>query len=111
LDTQPANRDTVLEHCTASAVTQDKVPPSQTTGSPLPADGYECVRSLIESSPEPFLAIGIHGRIEDANLAAVKAAGRTRRELPGSEFADFFAEPAGARATPGAAVSVIQAQR
>jgi diguanylate cyclase (GGDEF)-like protein/PAS domain S-box-containing protein len=60
-------------------------------------DAYDSLRNLIEASHEPFLAVGIDGRIQDVNLAAEKATGCDRGKLVGRDFADYFAEPEKAR--------------
>ena len=55
-------------------------------------------RSLIEASLDPLVTIGPDGMITDVNAATVAATGCTRDELLGTDFADYFTEPAQARA-------------
>ncbi len=55
-------------------------------------------RSLIEANPDPLAAIGPDGRITDVNTATEQATGYARDELVGTDFSDYFTEPAGARA-------------
>jgi PAS domain S-box-containing protein len=55
-------------------------------------------RSLIEASLDPLVTIGPKGRITDVNAATEAATGRSRAELIGTDFCDYFTEPAKARA-------------
>lgn len=55
-------------------------------------------RSLIEASLDPLVTIGTDGRITDVNAATEAATGCTREQLVGSDFSDYFTEPAKARA-------------
>ncbi|MGA3268935.1 MAG: PAS domain S-box protein [Verrucomicrobiota bacterium] len=55
-------------------------------------------RSLIEASLDPLVTIGPDGKITDVNGATEAATGRSRGELIGSDFCDYFTEPAHARA-------------
>jgi PAS domain S-box-containing protein len=55
-------------------------------------------RRLIEASLDPLVMIGPDGMITDINAAAVAATGYARDELVGTDFADYFTEPAQARA-------------
>ena len=55
-------------------------------------------RGLIEASLDPLVTIGPDGRITDVNAATEAATGRSRGELIGSDFCDYFTEPAKARA-------------
>ncbi|MCK9306748.1 MAG: PAS domain S-box protein, partial [Methanoculleus sp.] len=55
-------------------------------------------RSLIEANPDPLAAIGPDGRITDVNTATEQATGHARDELIGTDFSDYFTDPAGARA-------------
>jgi PAS domain S-box-containing protein len=55
-------------------------------------------RSLIEASLDPLVTIGPHGEITDVNAATEAATGRSRGELVGTDFCDYFTEPAKARA-------------
>lgn len=54
-------------------------------------------RSLLEASLDPLVTIGVDGRIMDVNAATEQATGRTRSELVGSDFSDFFTDPDQAR--------------
>ena len=55
-------------------------------------------RSLIEASLDPLVTIGPDGKITDVNAATEAATGRSRPELIGTHFCDYFTEPARARA-------------
>jgi len=54
-------------------------------------------RGLIEASLDPLVTFGRDGKITDANAAAEAITGRSRGELVGSDFADYFTDPARAR--------------
>jgi diguanylate cyclase (GGDEF)-like protein/PAS domain S-box-containing protein len=58
---------------------------------------YECARSMLEDSIEPFLRMRADGKVTDVNPAMECATGRARGELIGSEFAGLFSEPQTAR--------------
>ncbi len=55
-------------------------------------------RSLIEASLDPLVTIGPDGKITDVNRATEKATGRSRKELVGTDFSEYFTEPEKARA-------------
>ena len=55
-------------------------------------------RSLLEASLDPLVTIGPNGKITDVNAATEAAIGRSRAELIGTDFCDYFTEPAQARA-------------
>lgn len=55
-------------------------------------------RSLIEASLDPLVTISPDGKITDVNQATEAVTGRTRQELVGSDFCDYFTEPDDARA-------------
>ncbi|MDH2917034.1 MAG: PAS domain S-box protein, partial [Gallionella sp.] len=55
-------------------------------------------RSLIEASLDPLVTINAVGKITDVNHATEKVTGRTRLELIGTDFSDYFTEPDKARA-------------
>lgn len=59
--------------------------------------GVKYNRGLIEASLDPLVIIGQDGRITDVNFATEKMTGRTRVELIGTDFADYFTEPDKAR--------------
>ncbi|HYO18422.1 MAG TPA: PAS domain S-box protein [Dermatophilaceae bacterium] len=54
-------------------------------------------RSLIEASLDPMETISPEGKITDVNEAAVKATGRPRHKLIGTDFARYFTDPDKAR--------------
>ena len=54
-------------------------------------------RSLIEASLDPLVTIGPDGKITDVNRSTEKFTGRTRNELIGTDFSDYFTEPKKAR--------------
>ena len=55
-------------------------------------------RGLIEASLDPLVTIGPDGKIMDVNAATEAATGRSRGELIGTDFCDYFTKPAEARA-------------
>lgn len=55
-------------------------------------------RSLIEASLDPLVTIGPDGKITDVNMATESITGRSRAELIGTDFSDYFTEPEIARA-------------
>jgi PAS domain S-box-containing protein/putative nucleotidyltransferase with HDIG domain len=55
-------------------------------------------RRLIEASLDPLVTIGRDGEITDLNAATEAATGRSRRELIGTDFSNYFTDPAKARA-------------
>jgi len=56
-------------------------------------------RSLLEASLDPFVTISPDGKITDINEGSIKVIGRSRTELIGTDFSDYFTEPAKARET------------
>ena len=54
-------------------------------------------RSLLEASIDPLVTISTDGKIMDVNRATEQATGRPRETLIGSDFSDYFTEPAKAR--------------
>lgn len=56
------------------------------------------VRSLIEASLDPLVTISREGKISDVNQATEEATGRSRAELIGTDFSEYFTEPEKARA-------------
>lgn len=54
-------------------------------------------RSLIEASLDPLVTISAQGKITDVNEASVQATGVPREQLIGTDFSDYFTEPAQAR--------------
>ncbi len=61
----------------------------------LPASQYS--RSLIEASLDPLVTISAEGKITDVNMATEQVTGVMRTGLVGSDFADYFTDPAQAR--------------
>ena len=55
-------------------------------------------RNLIEASLDPLVTISIEGKITDVNKATEQATGRSREELIGCDFSDYFTEPERAKA-------------
>jgi PAS domain S-box-containing protein len=55
-------------------------------------------RSLLEASLDPLVTIGPDGKITDVNAATEAATGRSHGELIGTDFSDYFTDPAKARA-------------
>jgi PAS domain S-box-containing protein len=55
-------------------------------------------RSLLEASLDPLVTIGPDGKITDVNAATEMVTGRTREELIGTDFSDYFTEPEKAQA-------------
>ncbi|CAD5370119.1 PAS domain-containing sensor histidine kinase [Rubrivivax sp. A210] len=55
-------------------------------------------RSLIEASLDPLVTISAEGKITDVNEASVQVTGVARERLIGTDFSDYFTEPARARA-------------
>jgi PAS domain S-box-containing protein len=55
-------------------------------------------RSLIEASLDPLVTIGPDGKITDVNAATEAATGRSRAELVGTDFSDYFTESEKAKA-------------
>ena len=54
-------------------------------------------RSLIEASLDPLVTIGPQGTITDVNQATETVTGRSRTELIGTDFSNYFTEPQKAR--------------
>ena len=54
-------------------------------------------RSLIEASPDPLVTIDPAGKINDVNQATEIITGCSRDELIGTDFSDYFTDPARAR--------------
>lgn len=65
------------------------------TAESLKASGY--ARRLIEASLDPLLTISPEGKITDVNKATEGVTGRSRTELIGTDFSDYFTEPDKAR--------------
>jgi PAS domain S-box-containing protein len=54
-------------------------------------------RSLIEASLDPFITINPQGEITDVNQATINATGLSRERLIGTDFSNYFTDPAMAR--------------
>jgi len=54
-------------------------------------------RSLIEASLDPLVTISPQGKITDVNEGSIKVTGVAREKLIGTDFSDYFTEPAKAR--------------
>lgn len=54
-------------------------------------------RRLIEASPDPLVTISPDGKIMDVNKATEDITGVHRKDLIGTDFSDYFTEPAKAR--------------
>jgi PAS domain S-box-containing protein len=54
-------------------------------------------RSLLEASLDPLVTISADGKITDVNTATELATGLKRKQLIGSDFADYFTQPEQAR--------------
>jgi PAS domain S-box-containing protein len=54
-------------------------------------------RSLIEASLDPLVTISPEGKITDVNEATINVTGVSRNQLIGSDFSNYFTEPARAR--------------
>ena len=54
-------------------------------------------RSLIEASLDPLVTISAEGKITDVNDGTIRVTGLPRQALIGTDFCDYFAEPAKAR--------------
>ncbi|MDD5142341.1 PAS domain S-box protein [Methanoregula sp.] len=55
-------------------------------------------RSLIETSLDPLVTIAPNGTISDVNEATIRVTGYSRDELIGTDFSNYFTEPARAKA-------------
>ncbi len=53
--------------------------------------------SLIEASRDPMFTVNTEGKVTDMNEATVRVTGLSRKEILGSDFFDYFSEPAKAR--------------
>jgi PAS domain S-box-containing protein len=54
-------------------------------------------RGLIEASLDPLVTIAPDGKVTDVNSATEQVTGRSRRELIGTDFCDYFTDPDKAR--------------
>lgn len=60
-------------------------------------DPSRYARSLIEASLDPLVTISPQGKITDVNHATEQVTGLSRDQLIGSDFCDYFTDPAKAR--------------
>jgi signal transduction histidine kinase len=51
------------------------------------------VRTLIETSLDPFVTIRPDGTISDVNEATINTTGITREKIIGTKFSDYFTKP------------------
>jgi len=77
-----------------NATLENKV--AERTAEVVQANAYN--RRLIEASLDPLVTIGPDGKITDVNAATQAATGLTREQLVGTDFCDYFTDPAKARA-------------
>ena len=61
------------------------------------AQASQYARSLLEASLDPLVTISAEGKITDVNEGSIKVTGVARSELIGTDFSDYFTEPARAR--------------
>jgi len=59
----------------------------------LQKQASQYARNLIETSLDPLVTISTEGKITDVNEATIKATGRDREQLIGTNFSDYFTEP------------------
>ncbi|MBI4377368.1 MAG: PAS domain-containing protein, partial [Elusimicrobia bacterium] len=74
---------------------QTRAPEKSPAERSLPSEQY--ARSLIEASLDPLVTISPEGKITDVNEATIKVTGIPRERLIGTDFSDYFTEPAKAR--------------
>lgn len=72
--------------------------PAQTGGRFSPEEMQHYTRGLIEANLDALVTISAEGKITDVNKASEQATGLSREELIGSDFSDYFTDPAAARA-------------
>ena len=59
---------------------------------------YQYNRELIEVSIDPFVTIGLDGKLRDVNKAVELVTGYSRDQLIGTDFSDYFIRPDQAKA-------------
>ncbi|MDD4954785.1 MAG: PAS domain S-box protein [Candidatus Omnitrophica bacterium] len=64
----------------------------------LQKQAFQYARNLIETSLDPLVTISSDGKITDVNEATIKATGLARDEIVGTNFSNYFTEPARAEA-------------
>jgi len=67
------------------------------TDNPAGSRAYQYARSILEASLDPLVTISAEGKITDVNESSIKVTGVARSELIGTDFSDYFTEPARAR--------------
>jgi len=67
------------------------------TDNPAGSRAYQYARSVLEASLDPLVTISAEGKITDVNESSIKVIGVARSELIGTDFSDYFTEPARAR--------------
>jgi len=80
----------------ASSITRDISDRKRAEEALRAAGAYS--RSLIEASLDPLVTISAEGKVTDVNTATERVTGHARNELIGTDFADYFTDPARARA-------------
>jgi len=88
IDQRVRERTIELEHAVAERKQAEKILKL--------ANAYN--RSLLEASLDPLVTIDAGGKITDVNIATEQVTGRSRTELIGTDFSDYFTEPAKAKA-------------
>jgi PAS domain S-box-containing protein len=64
---------------------------------PIDRTTLHYTRSLIEASLDPLVTLSPAGKITDVNEATAKVTGKSRDNLIGTDFSDYFTEPQKAR--------------
>jgi PAS domain S-box-containing protein len=67
------------------------------TDNPAGSQASQYTRSHLEASLDPLVTISAEGKITDVNEGSIKVTGVARSELIGTDFSDYFTEPARAR--------------
>ena len=83
------------EICGIGGVATDITEIRQAQGSMQAAALY--ARSLLEASLDPLVTISSEGKIDDVNKATERVTGLDRKQLIGSDFADYFTDAKKAR--------------
>ncbi|MGE5197199.1 MAG: PAS domain S-box protein [Deltaproteobacteria bacterium] len=77
----------------------DKMTAEQKLAQERLSSAGQYARSLLEASLDPLVTISAEGKITDVNEATIRATGRTRQELIGTDFSSYFTEPEKAQAS------------
>jgi len=67
------------------------------TENPARSQASQYARSLLEASLDPLVTMSADGKITDVNEVSIKVTGEVRSKLIGTDFSDYFTEPARAR--------------